>query len=309
MIDIVFLGTGSALPTARRNLSGVALLRRGEIFLFDCGEATQIQFRRAGLKPGKLRYIFISHFHGDHLFGLPGLLTSLKMLGCQQEIHLFGPAGLASYIRFHQDLCGFELGYPLTIHEITEGSEAIIRRTPDYHIEWQPLQHRIFTAGFALVETNRPGKFDDAKASALGVPFGPERGRLQAGESIMLNDGRTIKPEEVIGPARPGLKIAYCVDTSPCPGEEILARNADALIADATFPWQDHEWAYQTGHSTPADAGKIAQRCGVRQLFLTHFSGTLGQADLPAMVAEARGFFPYVTAATDLARFTIRESD
>lgn len=305
MIDLVFLGTGSALPTARRNLSGVALVRQGEIFLFDCGEATQIQFRRAGLKPGKLRYIFISHFHGDHLFGLPGLLTSLKMLGCQQEIHLFGPQGLTSYIEFHRRLCGFELSFPLTIHEISEKSGQVIWQAADYHVEWQPLQHRLFTAGYALVEANRPGKFDEQRADALGVPFGPERGRLQAGESVVLANGKTITPAEVIGPPRPGVKIAYCVDTSPCAGEEWLAQQADALVADATFPAHEREWAQQTGHSTAAEAGELAQRCGVRHLFLTHFSGTLSHADLPAMVEEARAFLPQVTAATDLARFTI----
>lgn len=305
MIDLVFLGTGSAIPTPHRNLSGVALQRKGEIFLFDCGEGTQMQFRRAGLRPGKLRYVFISHFHGDHLFGLPGLLTSLQMANLQQEVHLFGPKGIAEYVRFHQSLCSFGFDYALHIHEIEEQTPPVIWQTPEYHVEWRPLQHRIFTLGFALIEAQRPGKFDTQRADALGVPNGPARGKLQRGETIVLADGKPIRPQEVLGPPRPGLKLAYCVDTSPCAGQEQLARAADALIADSTFPQSEQHWAHQTGHSTTADAAELAVRCAVRQLFLTHFSGTVGPADLPKLTDEARVIFPHVVAATDLARFRI----
>jgi ribonuclease Z len=305
MVDLIFLGTGSATPTSHRNLSGTALLRQGEIFLFDCGEGTQVQFRRAGLKPGKLRYIFISHFHGDHLFGLPGLLTSLQMANLRQEVHLFGPKGIAAYIRFHQTLCGFGFDFVLHIHEIEPNSPEIIWQAPDYRIAWQPLQHRIFTLGFALIEAPRPGKFDAQRAEALGVPHGPERGRLQSGESIVLANGTQIHSEQVLGPPRPGVKIAYCVDTSPCAGQERLAQNADALIADSTFPASEQEWAHQTGHSTAKDAAETAQRCGVRQLFLTHFSGAIGPTEFPLLQEEAAAIFPDTIAATDLARFKI----
>jgi ribonuclease Z len=305
MIEVVFLGTSSAVPTNDRNLSGVVLIRAGEIFLFDCGEGTQMQFRKAGLRPGKLRYIFISHLHGDHLFGLPGLLTSLHMAGCHQPIHLFAPVGITEYMQVHQRLCQFTLGYPLQIHEISDATPPIIWRSAEYHIEWQPLSHGIFTAGFALAEASRPGRFNLAHAEKLGVPNGPERSRLQRGESIVLSNGRRVSPEEVLGPPRPGVKIAYCVDTQPCAGAEQLARNADALIADSTFSAADAEHARETGHSTATEAAELARRCGVRQLFLTHFSGRLRQEDLPALVAEAREIFPNSTAATDLARFVI----
>ncbi|MDZ7291649.1 MAG: ribonuclease Z [candidate division KSB1 bacterium] len=305
MIEVILLGTGSAAPTNDRHLSGVALIRQGEIFLFDCGEGTQMQFRKAGLRPGKLRYIFISHLHGDHLFGLPGLLTSLHMAGCQQRVELFGPEGITEYIRFHQELCQFTLGYPLQIHEITETTPPVLWRSAEYHVEWQPLEHGIFTAGFAFVEANRPGRFDVHRAEQLGVPNGPERGRLQRGESIVLPDGRRIYPEEVLGPPRPGVKMAYCLDTVPCTGAEKLAANADLLIADSTFSSADAEHAHETGHSTAVDAAELARRCGVRQLLLTHFSGRLGQEDLPALVAEATAIFPNSVAATDLARFVI----
>lgn len=264
-----------------------------------------MQFRRAGLKPSKLRYIFISHFHGDHLFGLPGLLTSLQMANLRQDVHLFGPKGIAEYIRFHQALCSFGFDYTLRIHEIDEHTPPTIWQTPEYHIEWQPLQHRIFTLGFALIEGPRPGKFDAQRADGLGVPNGPERGKLQSGESIVLANGAQIHPQQVLGPPRAGLKIAYCIDTSPCTGQEQLARNADVLIADSTFPSSEQKWAHQTGHSTTTDAAEVAKRCNVQQLFLTHFSGTIGPTDLPALAEEARAIFPNTIAATDLARFKI----
>jgi ribonuclease Z len=309
-IEIVFLGTSSAMPTDDRNLSGVALKRQGEIFLFDCGEGTQMQFRKAELRPGKLRYIFISHLHGDHLFGLPGLLTSLQMAGCSQPVELFAPAGITEYIQLHQRLCQFTLSYPLRLHEISESTPTVLwsknldgRR--EYHVEWQPLAHGIFTAGFALVEATRPGRFDVNRAEQFGIPNGPERNRLQRGKSIFLPNGRRVYSEEVLGPPRPGIKIAYALDTQPCAGAEKLAQDADALIADATFPATDAKHAHETGHSTAGDAAELARRCGVHKLFLTHFSGRLRQEDLPALVAEAQAIFPHSTAATDLARAMI----
>lgn len=305
MIEVVFLGTGAAAPINERNLSGTVVIRQGEIFLFDCGEGTQRQFRKAGLRPGRLRHIFITHLHGDHLFGLPGLLTSLHMAGCQQQVDLFGPAGIAEYIGFHQQLCQFALGYPLQIHEIAAESPAVLWRNAEYHVEWQPLKHGIFAAGFALVEADRPGRFDVSRAEQLGVPNGPERGRLQRGESIVLSNGRRVHPEEVLGPPRAGVKIAYCLDTQPCAGAEKLAANADLLIADSTFSAADTEHAHESGHSTAVEAAELARKCGARQLLLTHFSGRLRQEDLPALVAEARAVFVDSEAAEDLTRFTV----
>lgn len=309
MIEVIFLGTGAAAPINERNLSGTAVMRQGGIFLFDCGEGTQRQFRKAGLRPGRLRHIFITHLHGDHLFGLPGLLTSLHMAGCQQQVDLFGPVGIAEYIRFHQQLCQFGLGYPLQIHEIAAGSPPVLWRSAEYHVEWQPLEHGIFTAGFALVEADRPGRFDVTRAEQLGVPNGPERGRLQRGERIVLPNGRRVHPEEVLGPPRPGVKIAYCLDTQPCAGVEKLALSADLLIADSTFSAADTEHAHESGHSTAVDAAELARKCSVRQLLLTHFSGRLRQEDLPALVAEARAVFPNSSAATELAQLKIMPRD
>lgn len=232
------------------------------------------------------------------------------MSGCNQPVELFAPAGITEYIALHQRLCQFTLGYPLHIHEISASTptalfQKAINGHPEYLMEWQPLSHGIFTAGFALVEATRPGRFDVDRAEQLGVPNGPERSRLQYGESIVLPNGRRVHPEEVLGPPRQGIKIAYVLDTRPCIGGEKLAQNADALITDATFPVADAGHAHESGHSTAVDAAELARRSGVQRLFLTHFSGRLTQDDLPALVAEAGEIFPNSEAAMDLAKVTI----
>lgn len=309
MLEIVFLGTGAAAPTSDRHLSGTAVIREGEIFLFDCGEGTQMQFRRAGLRPGKLRYILITHLHGDHLFGLPGLLASLHMAGCRQPIELFGPVGIAEYLHMHQRLCQFTLQYPLRLHEISPASPAVLWQTAAFQIEWQPLSHRIFTAGYALVEAMRPGKFDAERADQLGVPAGAARGRLQRGEVMVLPDGRRVQPHEVLGPPRPSLKVAYGLDTAPGEGIAKLAANAQVLIADATFPPGESEQAQEGGHSTATEAAELARQAGVQRLFLTHFSARLRKEEMPALLAAARAIFPNSEIATDLARFIIKMPD
>ncbi len=309
MIEIVFLGTGSAIPTRYRNLSGTALIRQGEIFLFDCGEATQIQFRKARLKPGRLSRIFISHFHGDHIFGLPGLLTSLQMADCQQDIHLYGPHGLADYMKFHQELCRFVLKYPLHIHEVPDEVDEMVWEEDGFKIVCRALEHRMRCLGWAIVEHPRPGKFHVEKADALGVPIGPERSRLQAGEAVRLPDGRVIQPEDVVGPPRRGHHVAYCVDTTPCEGTVALAKGADLLIHDATFSSEESDWAHRTGHSTGQDAALMAQKAGVRQLALTHLSGRFMPRDEKRLLKEAQKIFRNTLLARDLMRIRIEYED
>ncbi len=305
MFEITFLGTGSAVPTGLRNLSGTALTRQGEIFLFDCGEGTQMQLRRARLKPGRIRHICITHFHGDHLFGLPGLLTSLHMAGCKQTIFLYGPAGLGEFVRFHQNFAQFELGYPLVINEIPAGSEKIVWPYEGFDLIAMPLQHRMTAYGFALREHARPGKFDEKKATALGIPFGPERRTLIAGEPLTLPDGRIVHPEEVVGPERPGLRLAFCLDTSPCEAAVELGRNADLLIHDATFAHGDEELARVSGHSTATQAAEIARRAGARSLALTHLSSRITPQDEQAFLRPAQDIFPGAFLARDLLRIKI----
>ena len=309
MMYVITLGTGSATPTKFRNLSSTAVIRDGEINLFDCGEGTQIQFAKAHLKPSRIKRIFISHFHGDHLFGLPGLLTSLQMAECTQEITLYGPEGIKSYIDFHRQLSKFTLTFPLNIVEISPKSKGQDFEEKGITICCRPLQHRIRCLGWALVADDRPGKFDIERAMELGIPAGPLLGKLQNGKVITLEDGKVIEPREVIGFPRDGHHFAYCMDTVPCENSIELARCADVILHDATFYGDQTELARISGHSTAAEAAKIAAQAEARLLILSHFSARTQPGDVETILEEARVYFPNVVAASDLAQFTIEYED
>lgn len=304
MFEVVFLGTGAAVPTRFRNLSSTALIFNGELFLFDCGEGAQIQFRKARLRPGRLSRIFISHFHGDHLFGLPGLLTSLQMAECTQPIHLYGPEGLAEYVDFHKKFARFGLRYPLHVVEVPDGSDGMSWQESGYQILCKPIAHRIRCLGWAIVENARPGKFDVEAADRLGVPNGPDRGRLQKGEAVELSDGRTILPEQVVGASRRGHHFAYCMDTSPTPNAIALAKGADLLIHDSTFKEGEEQSALQSGHSTATQAAHIAREADVHLLALNHISGRYMPFEEKELLDSAKTVFPRTVIASDLKRMT-----
>ncbi len=309
MLEIVTLGTGSAVPTRFRNLSSTAVIRKGEIYIFDCGEGAQIQLRKAGLRPGRIKKILISHFHGDHIFGLPGLLTSLQMAECTQEITIYGPQGVRQYVEFHQKFSGFTLSFPLHFVEVPDDHNAMEINETGLKISCLPLHHRTRSLGWALKEAGRPGKFDTATAEKLGIPAGPLYGHLQNGESVRLPDGRVIRPEAVVGEKRPGLHFAYCLDTAPCDNSVILAKNADVMIHDATFYSKNEELAALSGHSTVVEAAQIAVRAGVKKLILTHFSARILPEEENEMLAEAHAIFPKVEIARDLCRFRVEYRD
>ncbi len=305
MMEIVLLGTGAATPTLHRWPTSTAVLLDGEILLFDCGEGTQVQFLKAKLRPGKLSRIFISHFHGDHFYGLIGILTSLQLAGRQTPLYLYGPAGLREHIRQMRALSQFRPGYELHISEIEPSATGKTWEMEGYTVAARPLRHRIFTAGFRLEENSRPGKFDVEKAVALGVPDGPLRRRLQAGESIEIAGGRRVSPGEIIGPSRPGRKLAICLDTAPCGNAVALAKDVDVLIHDGTFAGGMEERAAETGHSTVAQAAQVARDAGAARLIVTHISARYGAGDEAALLEEARTIFPNAGIAADLMRVTV----
>jgi ribonuclease Z len=298
---VTFLGTGSGVPTTTRNLACVAVQRGGELFLFDCGEAAQIQYRRAGLGFARLAGIFISHMHGDHVTGLMGLLMSLQMADRAQPLLLVGPRDLAEYIRCSRRALHTNFGYPLQIVEARPG-EAV-RETPEYRIWCHALDHRLFCLGYAFEEFPRPGRFDLAAARALGVPEGPLYGQLQHGASVTLPDGRAVQPDQVLGPPRPGARIAYCTDTRPCPAAVELGRDADLLIYEGTFAADMAAEAAQKGHSTVVDAADIARAAGARRLAITHISPRY--VDPAPLLAQARAVFPDTLIAEDLTKVEI----
>ena len=304
-MKIVLLGSGAALPTLHRWPTSLAVQRNNEILLFDCGEGAQIRFQQAKLKPGKLSKVFISHFHGDHIYGLIGLLTSFQLAGRTKPLDLFAPAGMTDYLAFMQKLSHFSFQFDIQIHEFQTDNKEPTWTFDDYSVQAARLQHSLFSLGFRLQEKPKPGKFDAIKADELGIPDGPERHQLQNGESIELANGVVIQPADVIGPAQPGLKIAICLDTRPCEASIRLAADVDLLIHEATFLSDMHDLAQQTAHSTTTDAARIAQKAHAKQLLLTHISARYSKQDEATILKQAQSIFPNTVLGKDLMRLNL----
>jgi ribonuclease Z len=304
-VQVTFLGTSSGVPTRARNVSSVALRlpQRSELWLFDCGEGTQHQFQRSELRVSQLRRIFITHMHGDHTYGLPGLLASLGMSGQCSGLSLHGPDPLRSYLEGVLHSSSARIGYPLQIHRVREAasSGAPIYEDDDLLVRCAPLTHRVPAYGYRVETRPRPGRFDIEKARALGIPPGPIYAQLKAGRSVTLEDGRIIRGEALCGPEQPGTSFVYCTDTVFCEAAVELARGADLLIHESTFSHADAELAIARGHSTSTMAAQTALEAGVKRLVLTHLSPRYvpGNPTTPDdLLAEARAIFQ----ATDLAR-------
>lgn len=307
-VRIIPFGTSSGKPTLNRHVSSLAVVGDGEWWLFDCGEAAQIQLMRSGLSPQKLAAIFITHLHGDHFNGLAGLLATMSLDQRQQPLVLVGPAGIREYLSLVQRLKISYISYPLTVREYSgadfSGPDPLeVFASKHHRVIALPLDHRVFTLGYRLVENDKPGRFDIEQARHLGIPAGPLYSRLQAGESIVLADGRKIDSAEVVGPPRPGLSLAYCLDTRPCANSIRLAHKADCLIHEATFTDDHREESYFYGHSTAAEAAEVARIADVGQLLITHFSSRY--PDYRPLRAEARRIFPRTHAAEDLTELTL----
>jgi ribonuclease Z len=272
--------------------------------LFDCGEGTQFQLLRAGLSPSRIAVICISHLHGDHLFGLPGLLASQALMSRSAPLHIIGPVGLSNYLRLCQQLTGTSPPFELKVTEVHPDQDQLTVRLQKGTLEIRPLHHTTFCLGFRFAEDAHPGKFDADKANRLGLPVGPERAALVRGETVRLPDGRVVSPEIVVGPPRPGRTIAYCVDTRPCPSALLLARGVDVLIHDATFAAEEAERAFAAGHSTARQAAEIAAQAGARRLVLTHISARYVE-DAATLLNESQAVFAATELASDLLTLEI----
>jgi ribonuclease Z len=266
---VTFLGTSGAVPTTRRAPSAVLVNREGERLLFDCGEGTQRQMMRYGTG-FDVSHIFVTHLHGDHVLGIPGLIQSLDFNDRNEPIAIHVPRNTQEHVTDLVHAGGHQPGFPVRVHEVTPG--AVAYDADDFAVRTFETDHRTRSMGFALVEADRPGRFDRARAEELGVPVGPEFGRLHGGESVELDDGRVIHPDQVVGDPRPGRRLVYTGDTRPTESVVEAARDADLLIHDATFADDEADRARHTAHSTAREAGQIAARAGVARLALTHLS-------------------------------------
>jgi ribonuclease Z len=295
MLSLTFLGTSAARPTVERNVSALALQREGETLLFDCGEGTQRQMMRYGVSFA-LSEIFFTHFHADHFLGMIGLVRTLGLQGRGEPLRLYGPRG-AKQVLNNALLLGVErVPFGVEIQEVKPG--AVIGERVGYAITAFATDHGAGSIGYALVEAERYGKFDPAKARALEIPEGPLWGKLQRGEAVELADGRTLTAESVVGPRRPGRKVVITGDTAPCASVVAAAAGADLLVHEATFGEEEKDRAKETFHSTAREAAQVAKAAQVRKLVLTHLSARYS-ISAEELVKEAREVFADVAAAKD----------
>ena len=284
---VTFLGTSGAIPTTQRNTSSIFCNRDGDYLLFDCGEGTQRQMMQYGTGFA-VDHLFVTHLHGDHVLGIPGLLQTFDFNDRERPVAIHTPTGTRGNVKQLIEANGTTPSYPVRINEISAGDTVLSR--PEYEVRAIATDHRCASVGYVLAEDDRKGEFDREKAEEeLGIPPGPKYSKLHRGETIE-HDGRTIEPGEVVGPPRPGRTFVYTGDTLPTSSVVAASDGADLLVHDATFAEDRRDRAEATAHSTAREAAEVARDAGVRTLALTHISTRYaGQAD--KLGGEAREVF------------------
>ena len=315
-MKVTFLGTSSGVPTRSRNVSAIALRlpQRAELWLFDCGEGTQHQFIRSDLRLSQLRRIFISHMHGDHIFGLPGLLASLGLAGNSSGLDLYGPEPLENYLNGVLRSSSSKIGYPITINRVKDHAEnnTILIEDKDITVRCIALNHRVPSYAYRIEEKAKSGSFNINKARELKIPEGPIYTKLKNLESVVLEDGRIFNGQDFCGPEKPGASLVYCSDTVFTENAVTLAKGADVLIHESTYSHADADLAFQRGHSTSTMAAQTAIEAGVGKLVLTHISpryapgNKINQNDL---LKEAQAIFPNTILAKDFLELEIKNKE
>ena len=294
MLSVTFLGTSASIPTIDRNVAGLAVQREGETLLFDCGEGTQRQMMRYGVGFA-FQEIFFTHYHADHMLGVTGLLRTLGLQDRAAPVLLYGPKGAQRILGAAISL-GIERNkFPVEIFEVKSGDRLA---RDQYDMVVFETEHRADTVGYALVEHPRLGRFNPARARELGIPEGPLWGELHKGKVISLPDGRTVGPADLVGSPRRGRALVYTGDTRPHLAVIEAARGADLLVHEATFGGDEQDRAKETGHSTAAEAARVAVEAGARRLVLTHISSRYNR-DTSELLAEAKAVFPETVIARD----------
>jgi len=300
-LRVVFLGTAGSVPTPKRSLPAILIQRKGEQIMFDCGEGVQRQMIKAKAGFHKKTKVFITHMHGDHVLGLPGLLQTMALLGRERKLNVYGPPGIRRFLEDIRETVQFVLTFPVEIHEIYEAD--IVCEEQEYTVQAVWANYVIPSLAYAFTAKPSPGKFYPEKAKALGVPEGTLWSKLQHGHEVKLRNGRIVKPKDVTGPLRSGRKIVYSGDTRPFKGFVKFAVNADLLIHDATLDDALAERAEEDGHSTPDQAAKNAKKAKVKQLILTHISARYD--DTSMLLEQAQKIFENTHVAEDFMKIEI----
>ena len=302
---IIFLGTAGSVPTLKRNLPAVLVCRKNDQILFDCGEGVQRQMLMAKTGFHKNMKIFLSHMHGDHVLGLPGLMQTMALMDRRNKLQVYGPNGTKHFLQSVKEVLQFGLTYPVEIYEIY--GPGIICEEPEYTIEAAESNHVMSSFAYGLIEKQRPGKFYPEKAKAMDVPEGELWSILQRGEKVKLANGKTVKPEDIMGSMRKGRKIVYTGDTRPFKDFARFASGANLIIHDATLDDTLAEKADQDGHSTPSQAAEQAVKARAKRLILTHISARYGDASL--LLEQAQKGFKNVAVAEDFLEIELPLED
>jgi len=308
-MELLFLGTGSGVPAKHRNVSSLALKLLDElntIWLFDCGEATQHQILHTTLKPRKVEKIFITHMHGDHIFGLPGFLSSRAFQGGNTPLIIYGPQGIKQYVLMSLKLSGSRVKYPIKFVEFSSGDTVI--DNDQFKVTVQKLSHGIPSYGFRIEEKDKIGTLMSDKLKEIGVPFGPLFGRLKKGETITLEDGRIINGNDYIGPDIKGRVITVLGDTKPNPNIKTLVKNADVMVHEGTFKNDEKTLAKDYNHSTNVQAARYAKNGNVKLLLLNHISSRYLLEDVIELENEAKEVFPNTKVMNDFSEIEIPQN-
>ncbi|MCE9993676.1 ribonuclease Z [Enterobacter asburiae] len=305
-MELIFLGTSAGVPTRSRNVTAILLdlqqPTRSGLWLFDCGEGTQHQLLRTAYHPGKLDKIFITHLHGDHLFGLPGLLCSRSMAGNPNPLTIYGPAGIAEFVETTLRLSGSWTDFPLKVVEITEGE---LFDDGDFRVSAHPLAHPLECYGYRIEAHDKPGALDAAALIADGVKPGPLFQRLKQGDTVTLEDGREINGQRYLSAPQPGKTLAIFGDTSPCVGAMRLAQGVDVMVHEATLEAAMEEKANGRGHSSTRQAAQLARDANAGKLIITHVSSRYDAAGCARLLAECREVFASCELAEDFAQVSV----
>lgn len=307
-MKLLFLGTGAGMPSKQRNVSSLALMtpqQINDIWLFDCGEATQHQILQTTIKPRKISKIFITHMHGDHIFGLPGLLSSRSFLGGTDPLTIYGPKGIQKYIMGCLEASQTHLPYSLNIVEITAGK---ILSTEWADVYAETLTHGITSFGFKIVEKDRPGTLLVDKLIEKGIQPGPIFSKIKENDVTIMEDGKKIYREDFVGPTKPGRTICIMGDTKNPISSQTFVKYADVLVHEATFSSEHEDLANEYNHSTVKEVAQLAHASKVKQLILTHISSRYQTKDILKMEREAQSIFRQSTIAMDLQTYSIQSS-
>jgi ribonuclease Z len=299
-LRVVPLGTSAGRPTLSRGASALAIAAEGAWVLCDCGEGAQVAALRAGLSLSRLDAVLVTHLHGDHFNGLPGLLGTLGLEGRERPLTVAGPRGILALLETLARAGSLGIGtLPVRIVELDgEGGSVELPDQEDFLVVARPLAHRVPTYGYRVSLPDRPGTLDVENALAAGIPPGPLLAEVKEGRTVVLPDGRRVDGSRFVGPSRRGPSVAYALDTTPCKDAVELGRGADVLVHESTYENARAELARSRGHSTGVEAARIAAEAQAGTLLLTHFSPSV---DAERVADEAREIHPRVTAATDLA--------